>query len=517
MPINFPDSRQEVIDRIKTDVQAELPQSNPFLRNSFLSALMVGYGGRVFEVYLQMQQLLKEMFPDTATGEFLARWGFYIGVQINPKTVATGFVIATGIDGTVIPTGTQFQSVSGFTYGSLLDVTVGLNLNDISSLTFSAGTVTAVTAGEHHYASGIDITISGAVETDYNGTFTITVKNPTTFEYTISGTPSSPATGTIKAQAFTANIEVQSVGFGLVQNLENGAALFSTTPIAGLGATVYVDANGIAGGTDQESQEDFRTRIIEKYQNPNTPFNVENIIATAKTEPGVTRVFVEEPDTTLGTRSVTSLTQTGNVAILVTALPHGLISGMYISVNGAAQLDYNLQNVPCLVLNATTLVYIVDNNPASPATGTIVASFAAVQPGQTRIFFTRDNDPNNIPDALEINKVRDRLLEIKPAHMAAQDLLTPPLVGVPVNFTFTSLVPNSVSMQESVKANLDQFFRESTEAGHNLLAKAYNSAIFATVDLETGEPLRNFSLAIPTGDITIQSGQIATLGEVLPP
>ena len=78
MPINFPADRQEVIDRIKTDVQGELPESNPFIRNSFLQAQLVGYGGRVFEFYIQLKQLLLEMFPDTATGDFLLRWGSYV-------------------------------------------------------------------------------------------------------------------------------------------------------------------------------------------------------------------------------------------------------------------------------------------------------------------------------------------------------------------------------------------------------------------------------------------------------
>jgi uncharacterized phage protein gp47/JayE len=80
MPFNTPSNRKEVSDRMKTDVQGELPQSNPFLKNSFLSAIITGLAGRVFDFFLQLNVLTKQMFPDTATGTFLERWASYKGV-----------------------------------------------------------------------------------------------------------------------------------------------------------------------------------------------------------------------------------------------------------------------------------------------------------------------------------------------------------------------------------------------------------------------------------------------------
>lgn len=67
----------------------------------------------------------------------------------------------------------------------------------ISSLTRASATATATTASAHGYTSGDFVTVSGAVETAYNGEFQITVTGASSFTYTVAGSPTTPATGTI--------------------------------------------------------------------------------------------------------------------------------------------------------------------------------------------------------------------------------------------------------------------------------------------------------------------------------
>lgn len=67
----------------------------------------------------------------------------------------------------------------------------------VTSLTRSGSTVTATTSVNHNLADGVSTTVSGANETEYNGTFTVTVTGVNTFTYEIVGTPTTPATGTI--------------------------------------------------------------------------------------------------------------------------------------------------------------------------------------------------------------------------------------------------------------------------------------------------------------------------------
>jgi hypothetical protein len=67
----------------------------------------------------------------------------------------------------------------------------------ITSLTRSGGTATAVCDQVNGFVTGQKVVISGATQAAYNGTPTITVTNPTTFTFPVSGSPATPATGTI--------------------------------------------------------------------------------------------------------------------------------------------------------------------------------------------------------------------------------------------------------------------------------------------------------------------------------
>ena len=68
----------------------------------------------------------------------------------------------------------------------------------VSSITRSSSTATVTTGSSHLLATGNQVTISGASQTDYNITATITVTGATTFTYTVQNTPATPATGAIK-------------------------------------------------------------------------------------------------------------------------------------------------------------------------------------------------------------------------------------------------------------------------------------------------------------------------------
>jgi len=69
----------------------------------------------------------------------------------------------------------------------------------IDSAILAGGTVTVTTVNDHYFTSGQKIVISGAIESNYNGTHTITVTGDKTFTYPLTATPTSPATGTLFA------------------------------------------------------------------------------------------------------------------------------------------------------------------------------------------------------------------------------------------------------------------------------------------------------------------------------
>jgi len=67
----------------------------------------------------------------------------------------------------------------------------------VTSITRSGTTATVTCAAVHGLVTGDYARIAGAVQTAYNGKFAVTVTNTTIFTYTVSGSPATPATGTI--------------------------------------------------------------------------------------------------------------------------------------------------------------------------------------------------------------------------------------------------------------------------------------------------------------------------------
>lgn len=75
----------------------------------------------------------------------------------------------------------------------------GYNSQTLTSITRSGATATATKAG-HGFRTGQLVNHADANEVEYNGNFRITVTGADTYDFTVSGTPASPATGTITAK-----------------------------------------------------------------------------------------------------------------------------------------------------------------------------------------------------------------------------------------------------------------------------------------------------------------------------
>ena len=77
----------------------------------------------------------------------------------------------------------------------------GCGIQAVTSLTRSGSTATATVNNHSVSGSGSYITISGANESAYNGTFVAYASSNSTFTFTISGSPPSPATGSVTARS----------------------------------------------------------------------------------------------------------------------------------------------------------------------------------------------------------------------------------------------------------------------------------------------------------------------------
>jgi len=293
MALDLPETADEVVQRSKTDVQRELLESNPFLKNSWLGALVTAAANRIFDFYVQLTEAIELSFPDTTSGVFLDRWSTIYGVPRNAATQSTGNIVGTGTAGSAIALNTLFQSTDGLTYQSTALATIGLTSLVVLSIVRTGTTATVTTTTNHGIASNVAVTIAGADQAEYNGVQTVIVTGNTTFEYTVSGSPTTPATGSITADVTTASVTVRSIDFGFDTNQSLDAVLTIQTPIAGVDNAFNVDVGALGGGVDQESDADSRVRMLDRIQNPVAHFSASDITAKAKTVAGVTRVFVQ--------------------------------------------------------------------------------------------------------------------------------------------------------------------------------------------------------------------------------
>lgn len=433
MSLNIPETAAEVDDRAKADVQRELNQSNPRLKNSWLGAIITAISNRIFDFYIQLNIAIKQNFPDTATGEFLVRWAAIWGKQKTAATQSTGNVVATGTATSTIPNATQL-SVSGVgDYETVGLSTISANSINIEDLTRSGTTVTAKTQTDHSLASGVSVTVAGASNSEYNTTADVTVTAADEFQYEIVGSPPNELGTSATADFTTASVSVISVDFGISFNLDAGTQLKLQSPLAGVDDTLTTDFNQIGGGTAEESDDSLRAETLDRIQIPLAHYNGADITRKAKEVPGVTRVWVQKITPVLG---------------------------------------------------------------------------------EVTVYFMRDNDTNPIPSGGDVTTTKNKILEITPANTGDDQVNVFAPTGVDVDFTFTALSPDTASMQSAISANLRQFFDERTELGVDIEEEAYSATIFNTVDISTGDLVSSFTLSVPSGDVTIASGEIGVLGAV---
>lgn len=457
MPIEFPKNRKEITDRIKNDVRAELgPKSNPFLRNSALGSLIFGMAGRIFDFFSQLKFLLINLFPDTATGSFLERWGSYVKIGRLAASTATGKISINGEvlipTPHIIPVGTEFESSSQFKYSSLGKAIVIDVSSSVAQITRAGETATVKTKQPHPFSAGLEITIIGADQVEYNGTFIVTsVSEFDVFTYEIVGAPPPVASGTIFATSKMAEVTIQSVEFSSATNLDGGESVSLVTPISGVNNQGFTQFAGITDGSNEEEDDEFRARILDRYQNPVSFFNVAQIEQKVKTLHDVTRVFVQGPESDI---------------------------------------------------------------PIPPP------------PGQVIIFFVNDNLPTIIPPLSQVREAKLKVFEIKPAHVFGGkvdepnfdptdgDIIFPPLFVTHVDFIFLSLKPDSPSMRDAIKRNLEQFFRGENNVNEDISEATYTCVIQDSFD-DARQTIKEFSLQTPNGPIVIGQSGIATLGNII--
>lgn len=449
MPINFL-TFEQLRDNGRAELRRRNPQIDPTVFGSFSRPFIDAAALLAYSVQLLVRDLTRELFPQTASGTFLERWAGYEGLTRLPATGSSGFALATGTLATLIPAGSVLTSATGFEYETIQADSVRSQPQSVQSLTLSGTTVTATTNVDHRLATGLDVTISGANESEYNGTFEISVISTTQFTYEITGSPATPATGTISLDATYAALNVLCRTTGEQTNLESGAILTFAQSIPGIDNQATVNANAISGGADLESDELLRQRVLISRRTIEGVFINDQIRLAGLSIPGNTRIFITNPT-----------------------------------------------------------IRTSDPNAGQPG--------MRPTPGEVVVYPLRDNDANIIPAQSVLDQTKQAIIErgAMPANTSQLDIYVLAAETVDVDFTFTTLVPDTPTMRTAVNNSLRAFFEDRVQFEGDIFEPQYLSAIEQTIDQNTNQQIQQFELTSPTGTVDINDGQIAVLGNIV--
>jgi uncharacterized phage protein gp47/JayE len=447
MPLDIP-SRQQVASQGQSYLRDEVEELSAIARRrSFISGLTYAFWGAVQDLYRSFKRFAdREPWPQTATEGFF-KIGWWLDItQLgrNQPAAATGLIVITGTPGTIIPAGQEITSAgNAYTVDTAVTILAQTLAGESSFETAVLGVFT--TPEPHGLATGMTVTMAGCINEALDGTFEIRVMDANTIHYDLT-TPinSDRVAGNPTLTASYANAQITCTETGVVGNLDAGGELFLQTPPAGANATALATFEGLADGSDLETLDAWRERVLQALATDFGTFTPDEIKIVAKTVPGVTRVFVRTP-----------------------------------------QRIHDWEN------------------PDVVKGGVIVQTGYPIE-GRVRISFLRENDADPIPSAAEVAQVRDAIhSRLVPAHTLAEDveILAPERYELQV--VFSSITPDTPGMRQSIRNNILEFLAEDASWGGLLEIEALRCAIRNAYDSETGKSLSAFQLSTPTTDIAI--------------
>ena len=106
----------ELIERIRSDFETRLPGADSRLRHAVLDVLARAHGGAAGGLYGYLDFIARQILPDTAEAEILARWASIWGLRRKAATPATATATASGVATSVIPLAAELQRADGTRY-----------------------------------------------------------------------------------------------------------------------------------------------------------------------------------------------------------------------------------------------------------------------------------------------------------------------------------------------------------------------------------------------------------------
>lgn len=115
----------QLIARIQSDITSRAAGGDAYLRRAFENILARVLAGLAHGLYGYLAWIARQAVPTTADEDALLAWATVFGVERKAATNAEGYVLFTGTNATVIPTGALVQRRDGTRYETTAEGVIG--------------------------------------------------------------------------------------------------------------------------------------------------------------------------------------------------------------------------------------------------------------------------------------------------------------------------------------------------------------------------------------------------------
>ncbi len=254
---------------------------------------------------------------------------------------------------------------------------LGLTSNTVTATLVHTGTTATATASNHGFSTGQTITIAGATQAEYNGSYVITRVDDNTFTYTIVENPVTPATvasgqttilATRQSNAYPLLSIIRSGTVATARlasgySLSTGSIWNGNVNIAGAAQSEYNGVKAITLPAGTSTQFNYTVAVTDYPEGPTQP-TVFGSSVPGYNIAGCTSYANSAMTRSTGSSAVTlTLPQAGNGPTTPQAC---FPSGSTVSITGATPSDYNVTTA--VITSQTTDKCHADNKNTCIAT-----------------------------------------------------------------------------------------------------------------------------------------------------
>lgn len=315
-----------------------------------------------------------------------------------------------------------------------------------------------------------------------------------------------------------ADVAVQSEKPGAAYNLDASTALTLVTTVTGLSDSCQVASGGLTGGTDAETDDALRQRLLARKADRPQGGAATDYEQWAEALGVVGQAWCEPQEAGVGT--VTVYWTPADVALDPAGAAHGVglqavdAGGTYVDVlkaEVAAALGYT----PDAGDFAAGVVFFEPTGAADPQSATIDSNGLVTSGSNWRITFASALDtPPSVLETVTVcdadsATVQQTLLDNAPATAV-------PMAKVPLDDVFTlaiSVTPNTLAVQQAIEAAIDSLVARLQSPGCTIFNSAIHGAL-QTVTEATRYELTDVDGGGELGDIVTAAGHLPVRGTI---